>query len=183
MKYLLILSLLISTTALASDSIDDRVRDFAAEKLLPLKQQLIHTLQTEKEKNGIEGAVTACQIQAPVIAQKLQDKDSKYELGRASHRYRNPNNAPKAWMRPYFEAFLEKGEMPDVEVLKISDGRYGYMEPIFLGMPLCLQCHGTEIAQGTLKVVDKLYPEDKARGFKPGEFRGIFWLEVEESAL
>jgi hypothetical protein len=183
MKIIFVAFLFITSSVFATTPIEYKVRDFAADKLVPLKQQLIQTLQTEKEKNGIEGAVTACQIQAPEIAKKLQGENAIYELGRASHRYRNPQNAPKAWMKPYFQAFLEKGEVPDVEVIKINDNRYGYMEPIFLGMPLCLQCHGTEIAEGTLKVVDELYPEDKARGFKPGEFRGIFWLEVEESAL
>lgn len=183
MKFFYFALFLLPYSVFATTELESKVTDFAADILVPLKQQLIQTLQTEKQKNGVEGAVSACHLQAPEIAQKLQGKSGSFELGRASHRFRNPNNAPKDWMKPYFEAFVDQAVQPEVKVIKISENRYGYMEPIFLGMPLCLECHGTEIAAGTLKVIDDLYPTDKARGFKMGDFRGVFWVEVDQSLL
>ncbi len=46
-----------------------------------------------------------------------------------------------------------------------------------LGNPLCLQCHGTpnqDIAPETLAAIQKLYPGDKATGFKLGDLRGLW---------
>ena len=43
--------------------------------------------------------------------------------------------------------------------------------------PPCLQCHGTpnqDIAPETLAAIQKLYPDDKATGFKLGDLRGLW---------
>ena len=40
--------------------------------------------------------------------------------------------------------------------------------------PLCLQCHGEAIAPPVAEKITKLYPEDKATGFREGDIRGAF---------
>ena len=43
--------------------------------------------------------------------------------------------------------------------------------------PLCLTCHGSELAPGVAEQISELYPEDHAIGFEAGDLRGVFWLE------
>jgi hypothetical protein len=42
---------------------------------------------------------------------------------------------------------------------------------------LCLTCHGESLALDVADGIKRRYPQDEAIGFKPGELRGIFWLE------
>lgn len=58
-----------------------------------------------------------------------------------------------------------------------TGGTVTFYSPILLGHPVCLQCHGaagTEIAPGTLQVIDRLYPTDQARVFRLQELRGLW---------
>ena len=40
--------------------------------------------------------------------------------------------------------------------------------------PLCLACHGQEIAPPVAEKLAELYPGDKATGFEEGDLRGAF---------
>jgi hypothetical protein len=60
--------------------------------------------------------------------------------------------------------------------LSLADGRVGYVEPIYM-QSLCLTCHGESLATDVADEIKRRYPQDEAIGFKPGELRGIFWLE------
>ena len=48
--------------------------------------------------------------------------------------------------------------------------------------PLCLNCHGVELAPDVAGRIAELYPEDRATGFEAGELRGVFWVEFPEAA-
>jgi hypothetical protein len=41
---------------------------------------------------------------------------------------------------------------------------------------ICLLCHGAVLAPGVADELTRRYPQDKARGYKPGEIRGAFTL-------
>ncbi len=41
---------------------------------------------------------------------------------------------------------------------------------------VCLACHGEKIDKATAAKLAKLYPKDKARGFKVGDLRGAFTM-------
>ncbi len=46
---------------------------------------------------------------------------------------------------------------------------------------MCMQCHGetnTEVLTNTLSKINTLYPDDKAMGYKVGELRGIWVVEL-----
>ena len=55
----------------------------------------------------------------------------------------------------------------------------GYVEPIMV-QPMCLVCHGEALQPGVAAQIDERYPEDRATGFKAGDFRGVFWVEFPE---
>ena len=46
----------------------------------------------------------------------------------------------------------------------------------YVKMP-CLKCHGENLDPETAAILDELYPQDKARGYKAGQVRGAFTLK------
>ena len=61
-------------------------------------------------------------------------------------------------------------------MVALGAGRIGYAEPIFM-KPLCVTCHGEALAAPVRERIAELYPEDRATGFRVGDFRGLFWAE------
>ena len=60
-----------------------------------------------------------------------------------------------------------------------EDGRFAALLPIQLKVG-CLGCHGPResILPTVREALEAAYPDDKATGFKAGELRGWFWVEV-----
>jgi hypothetical protein len=64
------------------------------------------------------------------------------------------------------------------EVVALDGERRGYAEAIWLGVQ-CVTCHGKAVAPSIAAKIDARYPADVARDFEPGDFRGVFWAELE----
>ncbi len=144
--------------------------------LLPLKQGLKRALETALAEGPI-AAVDACRIEAPRIA--AESAQPGVRIGRTSHRLRNPANAPAVWMQPLLAEFERAGRAEGKgRLVDLGSEGVGYVEPIHL-QPLCVTCHGTQVAPELLAHIRKLYPEDRAVGFEPGDFRGLFWVVLE----
>ncbi|GAB4014524.1 MAG: hypothetical protein Fur0010_12760 [Bdellovibrio sp.] len=161
-------------TSEASKNYEERAKNYLA----PFKKELMSTLQTTMKEKGAVAAVQVCNEKAPSILQsKLnQLKKDGVEFGRTTHKLRNSDNAPRPWVQSYLEKFIS-GELKSAFVVKISEKRIGYLEPIMI-QPACLNCHGEKIAPEVESILSQKYPNDQARGFKVGDFRGLFWLEM-----
>ena len=147
----------------------------AASALLPFKQGLLQALKAGLEEGGPTNAMTACNLQAPGIAEANSIDGLK--VGRSSHKLRNPNNAPSEWVTESMEIMLENAPNRTVYGSWSNSMRfYRYAEPIYV-QPMCLPCHGEAISEEVSAILAELYPDDQAVGFKEGDFRGVFWLE------
>jgi hypothetical protein len=144
--------------------------------LQPFKTELKNAL-VEGLKEGPENAIDVCRVLAPQIAERAGS--SSIRIGRTSHRLRNPENAPRAWMRPLLNEYAANPESTEPRVVSLEGGGVGYVEPILV-QPVCLSCHGGEISPSVAARLDAHYPEDMARGFDKGDFRGLFWVEFTE---
>ena len=71
----------------------------------------------------------------------------------------------------------ELDELGAVGSVELEGGGLGYVEPIYL-QPLCVQCHGESVAPEVASALLAAYPDDKARDYRVGDFRGLFWAEV-----
>lgn len=159
----------------------------AREKSGQLGSQLISALNEALAERGPAGGVQVCNVEAPEIAERVSG--SGFKVGRTALRVRNPANAPDAWEESVlqrFEASMKKGADPaGLETWQIDsiDGkRVGrYMKAIPTG-PQCVICHGESIAPELAETIDRLYPEDRATGFAPGDLRGAFTVTVDLSA-
>ncbi len=52
------------------------------------------------------------------------------------------------------------------------------MKAIPMAAEPCAACHGTDVKPDVKSEIDKLYPQDQATGFKPGELRGAFTISM-----
>jgi pyruvate/2-oxoglutarate dehydrogenase complex dihydrolipoamide acyltransferase (E2) component len=145
--------------------------------LAQLKTSLKHALKMSLPK-GLHGAIAACQLKAPKVA-AAASAHTGIELGRTSSRVRNPDNAAAGWTKEMLAQYEadSRGKWPQFRTVKLPGDKLGYAEPIVVG-PLCLNCHGKQLAPSVAKVLDEKYPDDKARGYEEGDLRGIFWAVV-----
>ena len=151
-------------------------RAMAGEFMQTLKQELMAGMQ----EGGPVNAISVCNLSAPAIANTYSVRNG-WDVGRTSLRVRNPENAPDAWERSVLESFEQRkaqGEDPAQmeyhEVVQTGSGtELRYMKAIPT-VELCLACHGTQVDSTVRERLAKLYPEDKATGFRVGDIRGAF---------
>lgn len=144
-----------------------------AELLAPFKKDLQLALKSGLAEGPAE-AIQVCRVKAPGIANALSVEGVR--MGRSSHKLRNPDNTAPDWVSPLMQTFLDDPSSREPLAVGLADNRWGYVEPIML-QPLCLTCHGSELAPGVAEQISELYPEDHAIGFEAGDLRGVFWLE------
>jgi hypothetical protein len=118
-------------------------------------------------------AISVCKQQAPAIAQSIS-QDRHLRIGRTSDKLRNPANTPPPWAAP-----LLADKPAEPRFTAGSDGSLGVILPIKLAAT-CLVCHGApdQITPTTAAALASAYPADQATGYKEGDLRGWFWVEV-----
>jgi hypothetical protein len=145
--------------------------------------KLLEVVKMEINKNGAEGAISACRDKAPAMAKEASEKTG-WAIRRVSLKNRNPKAVPDAWEKAVLEDFdrraaageppakLEKGEL-------VSDGAaktYRYMKALPT-QEACLQCHGTDLKPEVQAKLKELYPEDKATGYQAPQIRGAITIK------
>jgi hypothetical protein len=144
-----------------------------ADLLAPFKQDLQKALKSGLAE-GPATAIQVCRVKAPGIADALSVNGVR--MGRSSHKLRNPDNTAPDWVGPIMQSYLDDASNRAPRVVELVDDRWGYVEPI-VAQPLCLACHGSQLAPQVAKQITDLYPEDEATGFEAGDLRGVFWVE------
>lgn len=157
-------------TAVA-ETVDPGVR--GAELLAPFKSDLKQALMSGMQE-GPAAAIEVCSELAPGIAASLSVDG--VQMGRSSHKLRNPGNAAPDWLVPLIDGYASGQDELLPRSVTLGDGRTGYAEPIIV-QPVCLTCHGAEIDDAVAAQIAALYPADRATGFATGDFRGVFWVE------
>ena len=67
-----------------------------------------------------------------------------------------------------------------------APGQVSFFAPIILSNELCLKCHGEpgkDIAPEHAALIDELYTEDQAKGFKLGQLRGAWRVDFPMAAF
>ena len=154
----------------------------AEQAMNELQSALLARLTAAMTSGGPAAAVEVCRSDARAIAETVA-KAHGLELGRTSHRLRNPANAPRAWARPAVDAAA--GPKAASEGLKVFDlgDRVGVLRPIGTA-DACTKCHGApdEVRKNLGAALAASYPQDRATGFAPGDLRGWMWAEVPKAA-
>ena len=150
-----------------------------AEVVKPFKMELMGALM-EGLQDGPEAAIEVCQVVAPEIADYVSS--AGIELGRTSHKLRNQDNAPREWTKSLLADYVATPTSTEAKVVQLEDGGVGYVEPIFVKRT-CLACHGSTLSAGVASRIDRHYPQDQARTFEEGDFRGLFWVEFSQAEV
>jgi len=154
----------------------------AEQAMNELQTALLGKLRSAMEAGGPAAAVDVCRTEAPTIAEGVALKQG-IELGRTSHRVRNPANAPRPWARAIVEGSAgAKAAAEQVRVVDLGD-RVGVLRPIGTA-DLCTRCHGAapDVKRNLGEALTAAYPQDRAVGFAAGDLRGWFWAEVPKAA-
>jgi hypothetical protein len=114
-------------------------------------------------------------VWAPELAREAGSE--RAEVGRTSHRLRNPANAPRPWVEPLLAAWVADPKAASPRALQLPSGAIGYAEPIFTAK-MCLACHGESLEPAVAAKLAAAYPSDRATGFREGDLRGAFWVEL-----
>lgn len=175
---LALIALTFATSCSKKDSgpSDAEVVTKAQASLAPFKSSLKGALQKAMAESP-EAAIEVCAKRAPELA--TEHSQGGVTLGRSAEKLRNPANAPRPWLAPVMARLAKAQSGTDAhEVVALDGNRRGYAEAIWIG-PQCLTCHGENISPSIATKLDARYPKDAARGFKQGDFRGVFWVEVD----
>ncbi len=174
-----LLALLIAGSAAHAD---DRARAEGAAK--DLGQQLRTALVARMEASGPVAAIDFCRDEAPTIAAAVGEKHG-VRVGRTSLRTRSPANAPTPWQQAVLDDFAAQAQAgtapPQLRYASSEQLPAGvalrYMQGIGTEGP-CLVCHGETLAEPVAQAIKAGYPDDAATGFREGQLRGAFWVEV-----
>jgi hypothetical protein len=154
----------------------------AMDLAVSLKGQLMRTIN----EDGAVAAIPFCHERAPHITQSLSESRG-WRVDRTALRVRNPDNRPDDWERDVLEKFSQRiengGAVAEQEFWQICESLEGkrqfrYMKAIPTG-EVCLVCHGSDIDPEVAENLDRLYPQDQARGFELGELRGAVTITRE----
>ena len=151
-------------------ALEARGREVAGAFQTTLKGELMAALP-----DGAEHAIGVCAVRAPEVAAELSVDG--VEIGRATHRARNPDNAASGWLEPVVAEYAAMDGAGEGRLVELPDDRYGWVEPLYVAPP-CLTCHGTAVPAKLEAAIREIYPDDRATGFEAGEFRGVVWVTM-----
>jgi len=148
-------------------------------------------LKSEVGKNlkadptGVKAA-NFCSERAKDVAKKaMADFPENIKVRRTAIKYRNPNNKPDELdlkvMNQLKESMkIEKTKVKPV-VIKADNNTTRVYVPLIVEKA-CTKCHGDVKTMNpeVVKIIKEKYPEDKAVGFKVGDFRGVAVAEIKE---
>lgn len=176
MNYFFIAALMFNVSFANAEDFETDARSLVAD----LKSSLLKNLSEKIEKDGTASAIPFCHENVkPIAKAAAKDRMAKYQFGRTSHKVRNEGNRPQPWAESYLKEFqgTSKGDIKKTFIVhKLDNAKRVYLEPLYVETK-CLLCHGENIEKTVKTKLDEIYPQDKATGFKLGEFRGFIWVK------
>jgi hypothetical protein len=152
---------------------------------------LSSNLQSAIQSGGVGNALPFCSLAASPLTAGMAEKHG-VTLRRVTHKARNPSgkaDATELAILNSFETALAAGNSthpPPPLATNLVAGQATFFAPIVLNNEMCLKCHGepgTEIAPEDVAVIRKLYPADEATGFKLGQLRGAWRIDIPLGSL
>ncbi|MEZ0323711.1 MAG: DUF3365 domain-containing protein [Hydrogenothermaceae bacterium] len=164
----------------------EKIKEIGEASAMKLLKTLRGELLEAMQKEGPVGAVEVCSNKAMVLTKQVETETSTH-IKRATFKYRNPQNAPDKYeveALTYFEETLKKdGKLPPYYIQTVKENgkiTYRYYKPLKVE-GLCLTCHGDKnlMDKQLVEKIEKLYPQDKAYGYKEGDFRGVVRVSID----
>jgi len=172
---------LLATTAIISTIL------FANTTPNEITKELLTTLgknlKTQLQKDGANEALKFCALNAYKITKEIQSKYPNAEIKRISLKPRNPLDAPNEEELIILQAFERLNSInakPKDIVVEKKDKKIIY-KPLYISKQVCLKCHGNIDPSSKLsQTLKHFYPDDKATGYKMGDFRGAVVITLKK---
>jgi len=160
--------------------------DIGLKYALSTKAQLGKNLMKAIQDKGTIGALEFCKIRAIKITDSMSVRHNSI-IKRVSDKARNLKNKGNSKELEYIETFKELVKSnSDIEpIVEEINGEVNFYYPISTDA-MCLQCHGMpneEVTLATLSTLKKLYPSDKAMGYRTGQVRGIWSINFTKNSI
>ncbi|MFZ9028637.1 MAG: Tll0287-like domain-containing protein [Crocinitomicaceae bacterium] len=139
---------------------------------------LLSNVSSAMQKGGPAHAIAFCNTRAIPLTDSLSEVEG-VKISRISDKNRNPNNFASSDELKLINQF-KTNNLKDTVLSWDNNENYVYYSTIKTGMPACMKCHGSvdaDISSETLNALDSLYPEDKAKNYSLGDFRGLWKIE------
>ncbi len=146
--------------------------------IVSLQGALLTRLRTDLDAGGPELAIQSCHLAATAATNRAA-RDEGVAAGRTAARLRNPTNAARPWAAPIVARYADQPSTAVAGFAVDLGDRVGVLRPI-REQPICASCHGPEdkLSIGLRAHLAELYPRDRATGFRDGDIRGWFWVEI-----
>lgn len=152
---------------------------------------LSSNLQSAIQQGGVSNALPFCSLAASPLTAGMAGIHG-VTIRRVTHKARNPAGQAdpvELAILQQFEAALPAATAtnpPPPIVTNFTANTATYFAPIVLNNELCLKCHGEpgkDIAAENVAVIQRLYPQDRATGFKLGDLRGAWRIDIPLASL
>ncbi len=166
----------------AADDTDRKELGATGDSLAALAQKtLLQNVTNAIREGGPAYAVEFCNTKAGLLTDSV-GKAAGSSIHRVTDKPRNGANilAGTAETRLFGQirdSLENNGTLLPHYLLEDEKGGIVYYKPIVLGMPACLQCHGSpgkDIEEATLQKIKEKYPNDAATGYSLGQLRGLW---------
>lgn len=150
-------------------------RAYASTLTSSLQTQLVAAIR----EGGFDHAISFCSEEALEITKEASDND--VSIKRTSLKWRNHENKPDSLEIKAIEEFTSRENRPNFHIQRFTYNgvdKYRYYQPIMVAQA-CTNCHGERdsLSEEIRTVLDSIYPDDKATGYKEGDFRGVLRIE------
>lgn len=145
--------------------------------ILAMQSEVLRELNHALASDAAPG-LAFCHVDVEGVIRRISREDG-VAAGRTSDRLRNQANAPRPWAAMLVAAHAG-GAARSIDGYAVDLGdKVGVLRPI-VEQPMCSGCHGTpdRLAPGVALILKQRYPADRAIGFRDGEIRGWFWVEM-----
>jgi hypothetical protein len=142
-----------------------------------IQDAFLRELNDTLTQGGAEAAMRSCHIEATFTTHMLGREG--IAAGRTSDRLRSPANRAPQWAAGIVSKWAGR-DSRDTEGFAVDLGtRIGVLRPI-TEREMCGHCHGSldRLTPRVREVLADRYPADRAVGFRNGEIRGWFWVEM-----
>ncbi|MDB9761811.1 DUF3365 domain-containing protein [Alphaproteobacteria bacterium] len=185
---MIILRIIITLFIFSNLSYADDTLAYEKEAKAAIKELAISlkkSLKSVLKESGPIAAVEYCNIAALDITDRVS-LDKGVILKRTSLKVRNAANIASSWEKEILNKFEKRkvlgesiGSIDYQEVYLDNNNKlfFRYMKAMPTG-EVCLTCHGSNIKEPLQTRINELYPEDKAYGFKIGDIRGSFVIQI-----
>ncbi|WP_258922840.1 DUF3365 domain-containing protein [Arenibacter sp. P308M17] len=151
---------------------------------LAAKAALGENLMKAIQEKGTDGAVAFCNLRAIELTDSISVMNNA-QIKRVSDKARNPLNKANKEELGYITTFKEKlASGIEVDPIVVPGNEEVTVYYPIITNAMCLQCHGKpneQVRPSTMATLRKLYPEDKAVGYKVNEVRGLWGVVFDKN--